>query len=135
MPNHRGRLLFYPTFFDKIGLEVINPHDRKRGVGTQPIYFECVPTGAKGIFSLLYVPFDLLGNPPHEIETQAKADLLRTAEGIREMFLTYGFSAKKSSGFGTAEPTIEDGQLRATWLDTARPLASLQTILEDVKHG
>jgi CRISPR-associated protein Cmr2 len=28
----RGRLNFYPTFFDKIGLEVINPHDRKTGV-------------------------------------------------------------------------------------------------------
>lgn len=28
-----GRLYFYPTFFDKIGLEVINPHDRKTGVG------------------------------------------------------------------------------------------------------
>lgn len=25
----RGRLRFYPAFFNKIGLDVINPHDRK----------------------------------------------------------------------------------------------------------
>ncbi|GIW56875.1 MAG: hypothetical protein KatS3mg082_3279 [Nitrospiraceae bacterium] len=40
---HQGALVFYPTWFDKIGFEVINPHDRSRRAGTQPIYYEVVP--------------------------------------------------------------------------------------------
>ncbi|WP_421658962.1 hypothetical protein [Leptothermofonsia sp. ETS-13] len=52
-----GRLYFYPTFFDKIGLEVINPHDRKKGTGKNPILIECVPIGATGELVILYVPF------------------------------------------------------------------------------
>ncbi|GIW70803.1 MAG: hypothetical protein KatS3mg102_0345 [Planctomycetota bacterium] len=28
---HQGALVFYPTWFDKIGFEVINPHDRSAG--------------------------------------------------------------------------------------------------------
>ncbi len=56
LPSHSGDLYFYPTYFDKIGIEVINPHDRETGAGEQPIYFESVPSGAKGEFLLLYVP-------------------------------------------------------------------------------
>ncbi len=29
MPHHSGRMSFYPTFFDLIDVEVINPHSRK----------------------------------------------------------------------------------------------------------
>lgn len=134
LPHHNGRLLYYSTFFDKIGLEVINPHDRKRRVGKQPIYFECVPIGAKGTFTLLYVPFDLIGKPLDVIKDHAKADLTTVAEVVRDMFLTYGFSAKKSSGFGLAQPAIEDGLLQATWLKEPRPLASLQSLVEDMSN-
>lgn len=41
----RGALVFYPTWFDKIGFEVINPHNRARRAGTQPIYYEVVTPG------------------------------------------------------------------------------------------
>lgn len=38
----RGALQAYPTWFDKVGFEVINLHDRSRRAGTQPIYYEVV---------------------------------------------------------------------------------------------
>lgn len=40
---HQGALVFYPTWFNKIGFEVINPHSRERRAGTKPIYYEVVP--------------------------------------------------------------------------------------------
>lgn len=95
----QGRLHFYPTFFDRIGLEVINPHDRKTGTGKQPIYFECVPAGTKGIFTLLYVPLD---TGPRE-EATSRADLETVARGIRAMLTEYGFGAKTSSGYGVGD--------------------------------
>jgi len=93
----QGSLHFYPTFFDRIGLEVINPHDRKTGAGKQPIYFECVPAGTPGIFTLLYVP------PANIDEDTAKADLKAVAKGVQVMLTQYGFGAKTSSGYGVAE--------------------------------
>jgi CRISPR-associated protein Cmr2 len=107
MPHHSGRLMFYPTFFDQIDVEVINPHSRRTKAGTHPIYLECVPAGAQGTFTLLYVPFDLIG--ADEIRKQAFEDLKLVAEGLKEMFLTYGFSAKRSSGFGVAKENVENG--------------------------
>lgn len=97
-----GRLYFYPTFFDKIGLEVINPHERKTGVGTQPIYIETVPAGATGTFSLLYVPLDCSDDSDKVIE-EAKEDAPIVAEGIKKMLTELGFGAKTSSGFGVAD--------------------------------
>jgi CRISPR-associated protein Cmr2 len=95
----QGRLHFYPTFFDQIGLEVINPHDRKTGAGKQPIYFECVPAETKGTFTLLYVP---IGAGPTDEET-CKKDLKAVACGIKAMLTVYGFGAKTSSGYGVAD--------------------------------
>jgi len=109
--GHAGRLIFYPTFFTRISLEVINPHDRQSNAGKQPIYFESVPAGAQGTFSLLYVPFDLIGEDGNKIRNQALADLQRVAEGLRALFLTYGFSAKRTSGYGVAEETVTNGVL------------------------
>ncbi|MGB9628652.1 MAG: hypothetical protein ACPL6D_08320 [Thermodesulfobacteriota bacterium] len=87
--GHAGRLYFYPTFITHTGLEIINPHDRKRRVGKNPILFEYVPAGPQGIFSLLYVPFDLIGQDEAEIKRQGLDDLQRVAEGLQSMFLTY----------------------------------------------
>jgi len=107
-----GRLFFYPTFFTQTHLEVINPHDRKRRVGKNPILFESVPAGAQGTFSLLYVPLDLIGEDEAKIRVQALADLELVAEGLKEMFLTYGFSAKRTSGYGLAEDKIIEGEIK-----------------------
>jgi len=114
-----GRLNFYPTFFDSIDLEVINPHDRKTRAGTLPIYIESVPIGAKGIFTLLYVPFDLIRDE-EKLKIELTEDLEILNQGIKEMMLTYGFSAKKSSGFGTADYNI-DGILQVRNIHLSKP--------------
>lgn len=107
IPRHSGRLTFYPSFFDLIDVEVINPHSRRTKAGTHPIYLECVPAGAKGTFSLLYVPIDLIGRKSEdEIHSEAKEDLILIAEAISAMMLTYGFSAKRTSGYGIAKNEI-----------------------------
>lgn len=124
IPNHAGRLRFYPTFFDRIGLEVINPHDRTTRSGTQPIYFESVPAGANGVFSLLYVPFNGV------MEAEAQADLALVAAAVREMMLTYGFSAKKSSGFGEAQDALVKGEMITA--GGPQPLSRLSTLPDDV---
>jgi len=114
-----GRLVFFPTFFKQISLEVINPHDRETGAGKQPIYIESVPIGAEGIFTLLYVPFDRIGqeeaNPEENIlslQDEVVSDLDTITQGVRAMFTEYGFGAKTSSGFGTAEILSETVTLR-----------------------
>jgi len=108
-----GRLHFFPTFFDKIGLEVINPHDRKTGVGGRgPILMECVPQGTAGELVLLYVPFGPLEQSEDEKRAedercaQVAQDLEVLAKGIQAMLTTYGFGAKTSSDFGTAEDRL-----------------------------
>jgi len=101
-----GRLFFYPTFFDRMSLEIINPHDRVRRVGKNPILFESVPPGAKGRFTLLYVPFDRIAKDEAETRRQVAADLTLLAEGLQAMFTLYGFGAKTSSGFGLAEDSL-----------------------------
>lgn len=103
---HSGRLQFYPTFFNDIGMEVINPHDREKRAGKMPIYFESAPPEAKGNFSLLYVPFDIIGDKERleEVEEDTKAVI----DALAALMLNYGFSAKKTSGFGIIDK-LEDG--------------------------
>ena len=93
-------------------VEVINPHSRKTRAGTHPIYLECVPIGAQGTFSLPYVPFDLIGKEESDIKQQSLADLELIAEGLSAMFLSYGFSAKRTSGYGVAEDKIVEGEVK-----------------------
>ena len=99
----RGMLYFYPTFWDKVDMIVINPHDRRTKTGKNPIYFEVVPAGAKGVFRLVYIPFYWFDLPENELREKAVEDLKDVIDGLRGMMLTYGFSAKKSSGFGVIE--------------------------------
>ena len=79
---------------------VINPQDRRTKTGKNPIYFEVVPAGAKGVFRLVYVPFYWFGLPEDKFRKKVIEDLKDVIVGVKEMMLTYGFSAKKSSGFG-----------------------------------
>ncbi len=111
----QGRLHFYPTFFDRIDLEVINPHPRDTGAGKQPIYFECVPVGTQGVLTLLYVPLD--AGPTDE--TTCKQDLTAVARGIRAMLTEYGFGAKTSSGYGVADVEENGVEIRANGVETA----------------
>ncbi len=99
-----GRLYFYPTFFNAIGLEVINPHNRATGVGDRgPILMECVPQGTTGDLVVLYVPF---GTAPDHRPAEVAQDLEVLAAGIQAMLAMFGFGAKTSSGFGTVEERL-----------------------------
>jgi CRISPR-associated protein Cmr2 len=102
-----GRLYFYATFFDKISLEVINPHNRATGVGEPgPILMECVPQGTTGNLVLLYVPVGPIEQSEDERRAEVAQDLEVLTEGIQAMLTTYGFGAKTSSGFGTVEDRL-----------------------------
>ncbi len=107
-----GQLYFYPTYFDKMGLEVINPHDRERVVGVRgPILFECAPVGAQGVFTLLYVPRPSTDLSSDETVRMARDDMVAVTEGIRLMMTLYGIGAKTSSGYGLVDEVVERGIL------------------------
>jgi len=110
---HQGRVWFYNTYFKKIALEVINPHDRKTKAGTNPITIEAVPSGEEGYFSLVYCPFDLMGCCDAErVKDEVSADINLLSEALRLMMLEYGFSAKKTSGYGIIKPKVREVIIR-----------------------
>ncbi|KAF5426705.1 CRISPR-associated protein Cmr2 [Candidatus Methanomarinus sp.] len=116
----KGRLIFYPTYFDNIGLEVINPHDRKTKVGTKPILYEVIPEGSSGVFSLLYIPFDLIGDADANNRGDSIVCYQKVSEAITEMMTTYGFGAKTSSGYGVVETKIENGTVEINGIDVPK---------------
>jgi CRISPR-associated protein Cmr2 len=125
--SHQGRVHFYSTLFDRLGLQIINPHDRRRRVGTNPILFEVVPAGATGWFTLLYYPVDLMGQSRNVRLREMAADLRFVARLLVEMFRSEGFSAKKTSGFGLVEDRLAgDGVLRVA-VGGAGEMAPLRT--------
>lgn len=109
-----GRLHFYPTFFERVGLEVISPHDRERKIGKpgrSPIPIECVPAGATGWFQLCYIPFDLIelgAANPTELQRRSGISLELVGDALRDLFTVYGFGAKTSSGYGLAEESLHE---------------------------
>lgn len=96
MEGFRGCLYFYPTYFEDIGLEVINPHRRDTGAGTQPILMECVPKDTCGEFKLLYAP---LTGSNRDVRV---SDLDIVVSGLWTLLAEVGIGAKTSSGFGLA---------------------------------
>ena len=105
-----GRLHLFPTFFTKKGLEIINPHDRERRVGKKPILIESVPIGTSGLFTALYVPFDLMEKDGQDTKDRISTDICLISKGLKAMFRDYGFGAKTSSGYGTAKSELTDGK-------------------------
>ena len=96
----RGALIFYPTWFSRVGCEVINPHKRVTRAGTQPIYYEVVPAGTKGSLRLLYAP--LPGENENDKVTLVDV-IANLVDGITVLFETYGISAKRTAGWGAAK--------------------------------
>ena len=106
-----GVLIFYPTWFNKVDFEVINPHKRKTRAGTQPIYYEVVPAGTEGRLRLLYVPL------PGEIENDKvkPVDFIDSLiDSITALLKTYGISAKRTAGWGTARINRWTGLVKAS---------------------
>jgi len=127
----QGVLAFYPTWFDKIGFEVINPHDRSRRAGTQPIYYEVVPgrrpkpgnpdqheDGGKGKLHLLYAPW-----PGMKAAAKPEEVLRQLLEAIETLLTTYGISAKRTVGWGT-------GQIK-TWRAWRKDAQGVKTVEAD----
>lgn len=108
----RGALAFRPTWFDKVGFEVINPHDRAKKAGTKPILYEVVPPEAAGTLNLLYAPTPSAAAAGVD---RRKAVLL-LIDAVEALITEYGFSAKRTSGWGVA--TITKASLR--WRDGSR---------------
>jgi len=108
----RGRLSFYPTFFDALEVQVINPHSRETGAGTQPIYIESVPRNAEGIFALLYTPI-IPSKPdgPLPDRNEVLDDLENVEKAIYSLLVETGFGAKTSSGMGRAKEEISGAYL------------------------
>ena len=102
----KGRLYFFPTFFEEeAGRDVITPLKRDtRTPARGPISLEVMKAKSKGEFYLLYIPYPKGENFKEE---QIEEDLRFVAEVLKQMFYTYGFSAKKTSGFGVIEPLKE----------------------------
>jgi CRISPR-associated protein Cmr2 len=96
----RGALVFYPTWFGKIGYEVINPHSRVRRAGTQPIYYEVVPAETAGKLHLLYAPLPLRTGKKIINPGETLSKLVDTVEALLS---AYGISAKRTAGWGTAK--------------------------------
>jgi len=98
----QGRLRFYPSFMNAIGLEVINPHSRRTKSGTVPIIEEIMIPKASGTLSVVYMPLDLLLSEkkrPH-ILTQISEDLQFFYPVLEHTLFTYGLGAKSNRGFG-----------------------------------
>lgn len=111
-----GRLVICPTFFTETGLEIINPHDRSRKVGSEPLLIESVPPRAEGTLTLFYAPFDRIRPEDEELAArEVGEDLPLLAAGLQAMLCTYGLGAKRSSGYGLAEDGVKDGILTLRW--------------------
>ncbi len=110
--THKGRAIFYPTYFDRLSLEIINPHDRRKRAGTNPIHYEVVPKGGEGIFQLIYIPFDGILQKDDEIKNEAKQDLEFLKECIKKAFKN-GIGAKTKLGWGRAD--IKDEDIQVFW--------------------
>jgi CRISPR-associated protein Cmr2 len=108
VPNMAGCLHFYPTFFQRLDLEIINPHDRERRVGKNPILIESVPAGDSSLFQLFYLQTPCWANDQASARKLAAMDAARVAASLNELFHEIGFSAKRSSGYGAAEETLPE---------------------------
>lgn len=105
----KGRLYFYPTFFkDGVKKDVITPLNRNNRTPVKgPIPLEIVKEGTNGEFYLLYFPYPKGDNYR---ESEVDEDLEFISKSLELMFYTYGFSAKKTSGFGVIEKNLEKGE-------------------------
>ncbi len=109
-----GTLVFHPTWFKKIGFQVINPHKRATRAGTNPIIYEVVSPGTTGTLSLLHAPF---GREDQKEEIQALGNL---ANAVNALLTVYGFSAKRTAGWGAASVDAEKSMVwtqEGSWLD------------------
>ncbi|MCX7760366.1 MAG: RAMP superfamily CRISPR-associated protein [Hydrogenothermaceae bacterium] len=100
--THKGRAIFYPTYFNRLSLEVINPHDRRKRAGTKPIHYEVVPKETKGIFQMIYIPFDGILKNDEILKQEINEDLNNLCTAL-ENLANNGIGAKTKLGWGRFE--------------------------------
>jgi len=100
--THKGRAIFYPTYFDKISLEIINPHDRRKRAGTVPIHYEVVPKDTEGILQIVYIPFDGVLKKDKDLKEEVEQDLKYLCQAIKTL-ADEGIGAKTKLGWGRFE--------------------------------
>lgn len=107
-----GRLHFFTTFFlEDTGREVITPLCRETRTPVRgPLDFEVMDVGRKGKLSLLYVPRP---KGTRWSVGQISEDLQAATAAVKAMLLDYGFSAKKTAGWGVAADAVVSGSLAA----------------------
>lgn len=96
----QGALVFYPTWFGKIDFELINPHSRAKRAGKTPIYYEVIRPNTKGLLSLLYA--SIPGAAEHDKVDSCEA-LCNLFDATEMLLASYGISAKRTAGWGTAK--------------------------------
>ncbi len=127
----KGRLYFFPTFFeDGAYRDVITPLKRDtRTPARGPINLEVMKPGKNGDFYLLYVPYP---KGKDFKEEDIDEDLKFLAEALKLMFYTYGFSAKKTSGFGIIEEKLSKGEALIKSSEDRQKI--IFSTLEDLKN-
>jgi CRISPR-associated protein Cmr2 len=100
--THKGRAIFYPTYFDKISLEIINPHDRRKRAGIVPIHYEVVPKDTEGILQIVYIPFDGVLKKDKDLKEEVEQDLKYLCQAIKTL-ADEGIGAKTKLGWGRFE--------------------------------
>lgn len=108
-----GRLRFFPTFFTcNTGKEIITPlsRDARTPSDRAPIAVEVVPAGSEseGTLCLLYVPWPKGSNWK---PVQVAEDLKVAVMAAKTMLLEYGFSAKRTAGWGIVQNKLTKGSL------------------------
>jgi len=100
--THKGKAIFYPTYFNKLSLEIINPHDRRKRAGTVPIHYEVVPSETEGILQIVYIPFDGVLKENDVIKKEVEKDLENLLLAIKKVSQD-GIGAKTKLGWGRFE--------------------------------
>jgi CRISPR-associated protein Cmr2 len=131
----KGRLYFFPTFFEgETERDVITPLKRDTRTPTKkgPIPLEVIKPGKNGDFYLLYLPYP---KGKDFKEDEIKEDLEFLSETLKLMFYTYGFSAKKTSGFGIIKD-LQDKNVEIYPEDKKSIFSILYTkVNKTVNHG
>lgn len=92
-----GTIRTFSTFFSKVRREILNPQNRtlaKSPAGRDPVTFEVVCGGEKGVFQALLVP------EPSTRPSDTAGDLLALLWTLEYLFQRFGISARRNRGWG-----------------------------------
>lgn len=98
--TQKGRLIIYPTYFNKLSLEVINKHNRQTKSGTNPVFYEVVPEKTEGLLQLVYIPFDSVIKSEKQLKKEIKFDLGFLQNIVSKTIEENGIGAKQKLGWG-----------------------------------